>query len=441
MKSKASLDSGQYGMKAKSLFSTFFFLPLLLSLLCFAQCSPASEKRDYLLIWENYNNAEHQIFLDIVNQYQKANPQLKIKVERVPFDGFLSKLITSAVAKKTPDITRVDIGHIPRLAFGKIAADLKKLSIDNELNNLLPIVRSSNSVRLKKEASEGLYGVTDQLTGVALFYNKKLFKQAGLNPERPPATWQQLIAYGKKLTNKSKGRYGIAINLSVWWVLPILYSFEADVLSKDQRQCTLANKNGIEAITFIKNLFQEHKIEAGAWKAGAINPDTGFINEKYAMIFSGPWNLKTFKKVDYGVGLIPQSRLSQTRSATNIGGTSMVILKNSRYKKEAAAFLKFLIHKSNQRTWAKKLKQISIHKTVNTEMQKSTSGGDKYQKSMQLFMQQIQYARPRPALPNYDQVENILNPILYSIIEGSMRVETGLKKGCQLIKERVLSEL
>lgn len=74
-----------------------------------------------ILIWQSYNNEENSVFSEIVNDYMRKTG-LSIKIERVPFDGFLSKLITSAIAKRTPDITRVDIGHLARLAAGKIAA-------------------------------------------------------------------------------------------------------------------------------------------------------------------------------------------------------------------------------------------------------------------------------------------------------------------------------
>jgi ABC-type glycerol-3-phosphate transport system substrate-binding protein len=400
-------------------------------------CSSNLSDNNNLVIWESYNNSEHVVFKGLVKlyneKYLKKN-KIKIIVERVPFDGLLSKIITAAIAKKTPDICRIDIGHIARLAYGGLALNLDDYKFIEKKKELIPIAYNSNLVSMKdknKEPGKHLYGISDQLTCVALYYNKKLFKKAGL--KKPPLDLKQLIEYGKRLTNSKKGIYGLGLNNSLWWHLPFLYLHSGDVLTGNNKKSLIAEKGSIDAFTYLRDLYNNSKIEGGAWKSGAINPDQGFINSKYAMVISGPWNIKAFKSIDFGITLIPGN--GKIKSATSLGGSSMIILRKSIFKKEAADFLKFLISYEAQKIWSEKTGQISVNRQVNKEV------GKKYQKYMKIFMNQLNYAKPRPNIPNYDRLESELNPIFYSILDKKLGVKEGLKKADYIIREKILPAL
>lgn len=271
--------------------------------------------------------------------HDRAAPE--IVVQRVPFDGLLSKLITAAIAKETPDICRVDVGHIGRLGYGGIAAPLDEAPGGMDLTDLLPIAAESNRVTLTNmetgQLETHLYGLSDQVTCVALYYNKAMLRDAGI--EAPPHTLEELATVGKRLSDPAKGVYGLGLNNSLWWNLPFLYLFGADVISADNVHARLGEPMAASAFSYLRQLYVDG-VEGGAWRAGAINPDQGFVNSRYAMVLSGPWNLKTFRGVDYGVALIPGT--GSTPSATNIGGTSMIVLNNSTKKAEAARFLRYL---------------------------------------------------------------------------------------------------
>jgi multiple sugar transport system substrate-binding protein len=157
---------------------------------------------------------------------------------------------------------------------------------------------------------------------------------------------------GQILTNAEKGVYGLGLANSLWWHLPFLYLFGADVLSDNYQECTLDNDRARSAFAFLNSLYREHRVEGGAWKAGAINPDQGFINKRYAMIVSGPWNIKNFSSVNYGISLIPGN--GNIPSATNIGGTSMIVLRNSPQKQQSVRFLTYLTSQAVQLEWARK---------------------------------------------------------------------------------------
>jgi ABC-type glycerol-3-phosphate transport system substrate-binding protein len=100
-------------------------------------CVPGCKKDDAavqnrVVIWASYTNEEMVVFREIVAGYQKTLPagSPEFVVEQVPFSGLLSKIITAAIARKTPDICRVDVGHVARLAYGGIAEPLDSYQVE-----------------------------------------------------------------------------------------------------------------------------------------------------------------------------------------------------------------------------------------------------------------------------------------------------------------------
>jgi len=306
--------------------------------------------------------------------------------------------------------------------------------VRQDATDLLPIALDSNSVTVKDpktgKSQTGVYGVSDQLTCVALYYNKDMYAEAGI--EAPPTTLEELVTVSRKLTDKSKGRYAIGLNNSLWWSLPFLYLHGGDAISPDNQRATLDEAQAIQAFTFLRQLYQEG-MEGGAWRAGAINPDQGFINGKYAMVVGGPWNLQAYKSVNYGVTLLPGQ--GTVKSATNIGGTSMIVLENSKRKKAAYEFLRYLTSFEAQSHWAEKTGQISVNKKVNEARAPTLSP------AVRAFSEQLMYAQPRPRLPNYDQLENVVNPLFYSVLDGKLTPEEGLKQATKVVNEEILAVL
>ena len=196
-------------------------------------------------------------------------------------------------------------------------------------------------------------------------------------------------------------------------------------------------KNLPQLAEFIRNcseeLYSKYGIEAGAWRAGALPIETGFINEKYAMIITGPWNIKTFKDVNFGIGLIPSGPTG--RSATNVGGSNMVIMQDSKFKKESIDFLKYLLSDETQIEWGNKLGQISVNMEANKKIDTSQNP------YLRIFMEQIKYASPPPQLPRNDLIYQVMNPEMEAALSGNKSVEDALKDATKRINKDIISVL
>jgi ABC-type glycerol-3-phosphate transport system substrate-binding protein len=366
-----------------------------------------------LTIWQTYNDEEHPVFREIVAQFEAAHPGVTIDVVRLPFAGAEPKIQTALTTRTEPDIARVDVSFLAKLAHKNALLELSDRVPDAFLADLLPVALASCRYRGR------LWGLPDQTNGLCLFYNKELFRKAGLDPERPPSTWDELIEDGKKLTDKDAGVFGIGLSNSLWWTLPFFYTYGAELLSDDGMRCLLNEPAGVEAFKLKVDMYQKHGIEGGAWRAGGIVHDLGFQNGRYAMILNGPWAVESLKRtgIDFGVGLIPAG---PEGTHTNVGGNNLVVFRSTEHPDLAAEFLMFVASEETQRMWCSKLGQIPVNTKANDVVE---SEEHPY---LEVFVEQMRSAIPRPQTPYYPEIENLMNPEMQAALDNTKSVKDAL---------------
>ncbi len=364
--------------------------------------SSCVEKSD-LTIWVTYSPTELKVFKKIVEKFEKNN-NVKVLIAQLPWQGHQTKIKMSLIANSPPDIARIDIGFLPTLVSANVIQPLDNLLDKNIKDAMFDSVKKSATYNGK------LYAVADQITTIALFYRKDWLRKNNLFV---PRTLEELAQVAKALSDQKNNRYGIGLNLAIWWLRPILGAFKADYYNDKLKKVTIDTPQFIEALKYVKYLIDQG-IEGKAWKTGGINPDVGFLNGRYAFIFSGPWNYERFKKagIDFGITLIPAGPFG---NATSLGGTFMCIFKDSKHKKLAAKFLNYLLSKKVQEFWMKQLKQIPVNRNV------------KPIDEVRIFFEELKYAKPRHFLKSYPLIETNWAPIMESILDGKVSIVDGVK--------------
>ncbi len=383
-----------------------------------------------LTIWETYNEAEHKVFLKIAEEFMRRNPGVRLHVKRVPWEGHEMKYMTSMVTHTAPDIARVDVAFVPRLVLSNSIIDLKQFGADKIIHEYVPAAINSNILK------GGIWGIPDQTTGVALFYNKKHFMEAGITV--PPRNWDEFIQVAKKLTRDldrdgRTDRFGFAMHNSLWWTFPFFNTFGVKFLSEDGTKCLLDSDEGVAAFQLKVDLYQKHRVEVGAWQAGAIDPDTGFKNGMYSMIFSGPWNVQQFKDagVDFGVALIPEGPRG---TSTNVGGTNIVVFRECKHPEMAYEFLRFLTSPEIQAKWCNTLGQIPVNLNAYPLVEFKESP------ELEVFMKQMTTAIARPPVIEYSRLEEVVNAEMYACLSGRKTVYQALYDASRRVEREVLVE-
>ncbi|WP_291646840.1 ABC transporter substrate-binding protein [Bosea sp. (in: a-proteobacteria)] len=187
------------------------------------------------------------------------------------------------------------------------------------------------------------WGIPFQRSTVVLYWNKELFKEAGLDPETPPKTWAEQLAFAQKLTKRDAAgnvtQWGIQIPSSgfPYWLFQGLSTQAGAILANAAGDKTdYANPAVVEALQYWVDLAQKHKVHpTGIVEWGTTPRD--FFERKVAMMWTTTGNLTNVRsnaKFPFGVGLLPAGK----RLGSPTGGGNFYISKKASKAEQEAAF-------------------------------------------------------------------------------------------------------
>jgi sn-glycerol 3-phosphate transport system substrate-binding protein len=186
------------------------------------------------------------------------------------------------------------------------------------------------------------WGVPFQRSTVVMYYNKELFKEAGLDPNKPPQTWAELKDAAKKLTKKDASgkvtQWGVQIPSSgfPYWLFQTLTTTNGAVLANEAgTQVKFDDPKVIEALQYWVDLGKAGIHPPGVVEWGTTPKD--FFEKKVAMMYTTTGNLTNVKanaKFDFGVAMIP----GNSRKGSPTGGGNFHIFKKATPAQQEAAF-------------------------------------------------------------------------------------------------------
>ena len=274
--------------------------------------------------------------------FEKANPDIKVKpIYSGNYGETLAKALTAnksgsppqvAVLVASDTLTLIDEDAVaPMDQFVKTPAD--KAWLDGFFPAFM-----MNGRYLGKT-----YGVPFQRSTQVMYWNKDEFKAAGLDPDKPPQNWDQLVEYGKKLTKQDASgkvtQWGLIVPSGVtshWFLQGFTTQNQAKLTNEAGTEAYLHTPAAIEALSFWTDLARKHKImQEGIIDTG--NAPNEFIGGRAAIMFHSTGNLTNVKnnaKFPFGVAMLPERK--QRGSAT--GGGNIYIFKKSSPEQLEASF-------------------------------------------------------------------------------------------------------
>ena len=203
------------------------------------------------------------------------------------------------------------------------------------------------------------WGIPFQRSTIVMYYNKDAFREAGLDPEKPPATWDELVSMGAKLVKKDAAgnvqRWGAMIPSTgyPYWMFGALTMQNDQVLmNSDGNETYFDAPATVEALQFWKDLGGKHGImPSGTIEWGTLRQN--FLDGKTAIMWHSTGNLTVVKNkagFDFGVAMLPASK----RRGTPTGGGNFYIFKQSSPEEKQAAMklIKFMTSPERTAEWS-----------------------------------------------------------------------------------------
>ena len=266
------------------------------------------------------------------------------------YADMLPKLTVAWRANSPPDVARVAIAWSPQFVGANQAAEITEQELGIPFSQFFP--QALMSVR-KNGASEGpLYGVPTNNEAMFLLYNKGIFKQTGLDPEKPPETWADLAAYSKTIHAKT-GAYGFGMcaqqnqGNTPFRFMPVAWAHGGEIFDElsDQPSWNKVNLGGqgvVEALALYNQMYNVDKsVQPSALSDNEQNVETLFLDGKVAMCIDQPpfaLQVKDLKPdLELGGAMLPKGPV---RRAVVLGGSNMLIRATSQNKPAALALMK-----------------------------------------------------------------------------------------------------
>ncbi|MFD6175043.1 ABC transporter substrate-binding protein [Streptomyces coeruleorubidus] len=350
--------------------------------------------------------------------FDRCGKPLGLKVEQisVPADQIASKALRMASSDSLTDILELDGSELPQFAQTEGLRPLDEVGVDT--SGLSASAKSLGSY----DGTQ--YGIARSVNSLALIYNTKLLKDAGISP---PTTWKELRTAAKKLT--AGDTYGMAFSASpnadgVYQFLPFFWSAGGD-------EAKIDNGKGEAALQLWKDLVADGSASRSVvnWNQQDVNDQ--FVAGRAAMMINGPWQvpvLSAQKDVDWAVASIPVPEAGKP-AVPPIGGTVMAVPKNDEdpaREKNAAKVLNCLNSEKNQLQWGASVNNVPTRATAARAYAKQNP-------KLAAFAELVTTARSRTAKvgTGWPVVGDALAGAFQSVLTGRTSPEQALHRAQQ----------
>lgn len=390
------------------------------------QPEAGAKEEDRLVFWSlqqadiNIKDAQKSA----VKDFETAN-RCSIELTTFPYVALRDNMLVAVASGQGPDILSIDQIWVPQYAASGFI-----LPLDTYLNN--SPIDAEQYFKGAWEAGRYLgktYAIPfDVGVWALLYYNKDIFKEEGLDPEKPPQTWSEFLRIGKILSKD--GRYGMAAfaGTEPAQCLMDAFTFSAGgkIIDDRGKKALLNSEAGIRAMNFYKACTEISP--PGSVARSEEDSFKLFTSGQVAMFFYGEWGQETIQTrapaMNYGVALLP--RPEGGKSVGTFGGYNLGINSNCRNVDLAWEFIRFATGKEVEM----KITMLTpAHKEAAMEYLK------KKRKYPEVVYEQLSNSSFRPAVRNYTEISEIQGKALEKVLLNQMTTQDALDEAATKIDE------
>lgn len=335
----------------------------------FEQRVVSGGKDDVVLrFWNGFTGPDGKTILALVRRFNKENRGITVRLQRMKWSTYYSKLFVANMGGRSPDIFAIHASSIERFRNAGLLRDIKEFAT------------GQNSIALEDFSPNALDAVTrdSQILGLpfdihmqGLFYNKDLLRESGfVNQDadaKPPADAQEFMEVLAKNTHDSNGdgrndKWGFTFTYLRLNMMSIMWQYGGEFFNEDNTKCTLNMPENIAALEFCSDIINKYKYasmpgteQAEGW--------IGFCTGKVALAFEGNYMLPQLEEMEsLNFATAPLPILGKQAAA--FGDSSVLCISKDIEGKELDAawkFLKFL--SDNSLEWAR-AGQIPVRKSL-----------------------------------------------------------------------------
>jgi ABC-type glycerol-3-phosphate transport system substrate-binding protein len=350
-------------------------------------------------------------------EFEQQNPGLKIRLQFAPYADLENKVLIALRSGSPPDIMEVQTSWIPSYAGTNKLNDLQPLLSEIGLSTsaFLPAAIRAASV------GDKVLGIPYQAEALSIIYNKQSFREAGLDPDKPPQTWPELVETTRKLTRRGPDgamRYGYGIagggpggqSNVIYRALPYVWMNGGDILDADLKRSVLNSKDSVEGVKFYADFYRTLKVSPpSTLENGALELRRLFQAGAIAMYQATPTDfdlLSANPNLDTGVMVTPHPE--GKASSALLGGWAFISPSDGKNKVGTFKLLRYLATREHIGAYTKTFPAL----TASLDLPRFS------RPALKPFAEQLSLARAQPPIPAWVRMTDVFYQRLQEVLIG-----------------------
>ncbi len=269
----------------------------------------------------------------MVNAFQKANPDIEIKLQSSGYGDYFTLLQTQVAGGTAPDCYELNYENFVTYAAAGVLSDLSSMGLDR---------KTYNQDALKAFAYKGhQYGVPGSFSVVLLFYNKNLFDQAKVAYPNEKWTWKDVVEAGKKIRALGENIFGLSQPVQFWEFYKVVAQNGGSLFNSDRTKFAIDAPANVEALQYLVDNVNKYNIVPTQAQMSSQGDWDMFTSGRIGMIITGNWAFTNFAeraKFPWDVTVEPGNK----KKACHFFSNGYVINKSSKHQKEALKWINWL---------------------------------------------------------------------------------------------------
>ncbi|MCD7059851.1 sugar ABC transporter substrate-binding protein [Pelagibacterium sp. HS1C4-1] len=375
----------------------------------------AAEAQTTITIWSL--DDENQPALNLAQEFSDMDNGITVEYREIQFDDVVSESMRAFATGQAPDIIAVDNPEHALFASRGAFLDITDMVAESDVidpDNYFPGPLASVTWDGK------LYGLPKATNTIALYYNKDMFEAAGLDPEDPPATWDELVEAARTLTDPDNNVYGLAFSAKASEEGTFQFLPWAQMAGGGYDN--LNAPGVVEALEIWETILDERLASPDSLTRGQWDSTGTFNSGNAAMAISGPWEINRMleeAQFDWGVTLLPVPEEGAERSSA-MGDFNWAIFSTTEHPEEAFQAIEYFASQDDR------LFPEFGQLPARSDIEIPETGEPLKDAALEVFLEQLQYAKPRGPHPEWPQISRAIQDAIQATLTGQMTAQAAL---------------
>jgi sn-glycerol 3-phosphate transport system substrate-binding protein len=376
--------------------------------------SPIFAKQQPLSFWHILGYHAKPVLDEMIDEYNRAHSEVQVKPD---FQGFFEdaqvKMLTAALSRSLPEVAQIPFEFLQIYVDNGLIAPINGEIPEELLNDV------QDSLWSLVERDGSIYGLPFCVFTDVFYYNENAFRRAGLDPDRPPESWEEMVEMGKRLTGDSDAdgvvdAYALTFYTDgIYGMAPILWANGGQLFTGDGKRINLTSPEMEKTVLMIHDLFFKYRLISRTWTGW--ESAQAFLTGKLAM----GWFISA--GIPYGEHNLPWPlRITHMprfngKQCGLLSGTVLVNFATKRKPRRASTeFMLWLLSRENDVRFYESIGFVPVRTSSRNSLEVQAYA--RAHPNYRIPLEAMAYARPLPHHPEFLKINQAISDMLSRII-------------------------